>query len=102
VMIFEMKPLTVGIFALAFGDTAAALAGQIFPIHRLPGINGKSYGGLLSCFLASMTAAYFLVGDWPTALILGIITAMIEAIPLGAYDNLCIPICVAFAAQMIL
>ncbi len=101
-LVFDERAFTIGIFALAFGDTAAALFGRLLPIHMLPYSDHKSWGGFLGCTAATAAAVFILTGSPGKALVLGLAAAVLEAIPFPDYDNLIIPLGTAFLAGMLL
>lgn len=101
-LIFSPIPARIGILVLAFGDTAAALIGRLLPIHALPFSSKKSWGGFLACMCASFAVSYLILGDLLHSLILSVTAATVEALPLGDYDNVLIPISTALLIQLLL
>jgi uncharacterized protein (TIGR00297 family) len=88
---------------LAFGDGVATLAGKWMRIAPLPWNRDKSWGGLLTCFLASAIAgiaiAYFLDYRHPIVVLIAAAAAAItESLALHVDDNLTVP----FAASVAL
>ncbi|MFI3257768.1 MAG: phosphatidate cytidylyltransferase, partial [Spirochaetales bacterium] len=49
---FDSEAAAIGIYALAFGDGLASLAGILFGKHVLPFTAGKTLEGSLTCFAA--------------------------------------------------
>lgn len=88
---------------LAFGDGVATLAGRWMRIAPLPWNRDKSWGGLLTCFLASaisgLAIAYFLDYRHPVVVLIAAAAAAItESLALHVDDNLTVP----FAASVAL
>lgn len=99
---FPETPMKIGIFALAFGDTAAALVGRLFPLHSVPGLKGKSVGGVLGCLTVSIGTIWLVSNDLTVALVCGVTATLVELMPLRAYDNVCIPVVVASVAMLLI
>lgn len=85
-------PAATGIYALAFGDGLASLAGKTFGKIRIPFTYGKTAEGSLTCFLAIFCSAFFVTGNCGTALVVACFGALIEVLPLKDFDNLLIPV----------
>lgn len=82
----------VGIYALSFGDGFASLVGRAFGHIEIPYSGGKTIAGSTGCFIASATAAFICSGNIFIGISAGLLTMLIEGLPLGDYDNLVIPI----------
>ena len=83
---------SVGIFALAFGDGLASLAGKTFGKIRVPYTHGKTVEGSLTCFAAIFSSTFFVTGNSELSLLVAIVGALIEVLPLKDFDNLIIPV----------
>ena len=83
---------SVGIFALAFGDGLASLAGKTFGKIRVPYTHGKTVEGSLTCFAAIFSSTFFITPDTLIALSVAASGAFIEVLPLKDFDNLLIPV----------
>ena len=81
----------VGIFALAFGDGLASLAGKVFGKIRVPYARGKTVEGSLTCFAAIFCSTFFVLNDCSLALTVAITGTLVEVLPLKDFDNLLIP-----------
>ena len=90
--IWSERAASVGIFALAFGDGLASLAGKTFGKIRVPYTHGKTVEGSLTCFAAIFCSTFFVTNDCKIALIVAISGAFIEVLPLKDFDNLLIPV----------
>ncbi|MDY6396466.1 MAG: phosphatidate cytidylyltransferase [Treponema sp.] len=83
---------SVGIFALAFGDGLASLAGKSFGKIRVPYTHGKTVEGSLTCFAAIFSSTFFVTNNCQMSLLVAIVGALIEVLPLKDFDNLIIPV----------
>ena len=83
---------SVGIYALAFGDGLASLSGKTFGKIKIPYTQGKTAEGSLTCFAAIFTSTFLVANDCEVALIVAMVGALIEILPLKDFDNLIIPI----------
>jgi dolichol kinase len=102
ILIFDGDAMYIGIYALAFGDTAAALIGNIFPVKQFSIIPGKSLGGGLACFVTVLTAAFIVSGRWDVGLSCAGAAALTELIPMKEYDNIAVPLVAGYAAYLFL
>lgn len=116
---FEMGPVTLGlgalfalflfpypaaaiaIYALAFGDGFASLAGKFFGKTRPAFLHGKSVEGSFVCFFACFISAYAVSGSVQIAGIAALTAMSVEALPLGDYDNLALPVTVGLAVSFL-
>ncbi len=92
---------TIAIYALAFGDGFASLAGKTFGGPALPFIKGKTVTGSLACFVAVFIATLRITADPMRSLFIAVVATVLEALPLGNFDNLAIPVGVGLAATQI-
>jgi HAD superfamily phosphoserine phosphatase-like hydrolase len=92
--LFPHAAATAGILVLAVGDTAASLMGRAFGRTLLPHNPGKTVLGSLSLFAVGVIIAIFYV-PLPWALLVGVTGTIVESLPIGAYDNLFLPLTVA-------
>ena len=92
----------IAIYALAFGDGVASLAGKFFGKWRPAFLFGKSVEGSLACFTAVFISAYAVSGSISIAFIAAFTASVVEALPLEDYDNMAIPIAVGFTVQFAL
>lgn len=109
-LLWDRIPAAIGIYALAFGDGLASLAGKLFGRVLVPFSEGKTVAGSLACFAAIFISCYivccFLVtGQVDTAKIaLVVATAgmIIEVLPFKDFDNLLVPVLLGGLAQAML
>ena len=107
-LLFDELAATIGIFALAFGDGLASLAGKLFGRVVLPFSQGKTAEGSLACFAAVFISCYLACATAcpaPTnvarvSLAAACVGMLIEAMPLKDLDNVAIPIAAALAATL--
>lgn len=92
---FPLEYAKIGIYALAFGDGLASLAGKLFGHIKIPFTRGKTVVGSLTCFIAIFIATFICQGKCQFALIIAFVGMVIELFPLKDLDNLYIPIILA-------
>ena len=90
-LVLPLQCAKIGIFALAFGDGLASLAGKLFGRIKIPHTGGKTLEGSLTCFIAVFLATYFVTGLSIVSLIIALVAMLIEVLPLGDWDNMIIP-----------
>ncbi|MCL2802244.1 MAG: phosphatidate cytidylyltransferase [Treponema sp.] len=98
-LLYPSNAAAIAIYALAFGDGIASLAGRFLGKHRPAFLLGKSIEGSLACFSVVFVSAYAVSGRFYVALVAAFTATAIEALPLEDYDNLAIPIAVGLAVQ---
>jgi dolichol kinase len=101
-LLYPSPAVSIGIYALAFGDGFASLVGKTFGKHRPAFMLGKSVEGSLACFSAVFVTAYGVSRRCTVAFAAALTAAMVEALPLEDYDNLALPVIVGFVAQLLL
>ncbi|MBP3708923.1 MAG: phosphatidate cytidylyltransferase [Treponema sp.] len=101
-LIWKGDAARIGIYALAFGDGLASLAGKILGRMRVPFTRGKTVVGSLTCFVAVFCSAFAVCKDARIALILAGTAMVVELMPLKDFDNLIIPIVIGGIAQLLL
>jgi len=98
-VLFPSPAAAIAIFALAFGDGFASLIGKFFGQTRPAFMQGKSIEGSLACFIAVLLVSYGVIPDIRIALAAAFAATAAEALPLGDYDNLALPVIVGFVVQ---
>lgn len=104
-LIFQPVPASIGIYALAFGDGFASLAGKLFGKHKLCCKKitcGKTVEGSLACFLAVFISSFAVTKKITVSLVLAVVATLIEVLPLKDFDNLIIPVTIAFCSHFLL
>ncbi len=97
-VLFPLFPAQLGIIALTLGDGAASLIGRLWGRVRPRFLMGKSLEGSLACFVATC-AAFLVMGlSCPAACALALVACCVEALPLGNFDNIFIPVIVSGCA----
>ena len=92
-LVLPLSCARIGIFALAFGDGLASLAGKLFGRIKIPHTGGKTLEGSLTCFIAVFLSTYIVTRHFIPSLIIAFVTMIIEMLPLGDWDNMIIPVC---------
>lgn len=89
--LFPLSAATVGIVVLAVGDGAASLTGRLFGQTVLAYNPQKTLVGSLTVFVVgAVVAISYLPLGWSLAV--GVVASLLESLPLGAYDNLLLPL----------
>lgn len=91
-LLWEPKAAVVGIFALAFGDGLASLAGKIWGNLHVPCTGGKTCAGSLVCFTAIFISSFCVLQNAGASLCIAICGMIIEILPLKDFDNILIPV----------
>jgi len=99
-LLFPSPAACIGIYALAFGDGFAALAGKLFGRIRPAFLLGKSIEGSLACFTATFISAYLVSQSYVVSLVAAFTATSVEALPLEDYDNVALPLVVGAVAQL--
>jgi len=101
-LLFPLPAASAGIFALAFGDGFASLAGRLFGRIRPAFLFGKSVEGSAACFVATGLSVYLISQNYLVALTAAFVATAVEALPLEDYDNIVLPLAVGLAVQWVL
>ena len=100
-LFFPPEAAAVGIFALAFGDGLASLAGKLFGRIRIPYTEGKTVAGSLTCFAAIYITTFAVTNRAFDSLVVASCGMFTELLPLKDFDNLFIP-CLLAAIVLVL
>ena len=105
-LLFPLPAASIAIYALAFGDGTASLAGKFFGRIRPPFLLGKSLEGSLACFLGTFISVYFYTvyaenESIVTALAAACASMAAELLPLKDWDNVIIPMAVGLAVMLV-
>lgn len=101
-LLWSERAAAAGIYALAFGDGLASLAGKTFGRVHIPFTFGKTAAGSLTCFAAIFCTTFFVSGDCSVSLVIALVGMAIEMLPLKDFDNLIIPVLLGGIAQRLL
>jgi dolichol kinase len=99
-LLFPSPAACIGIYALAFGDGLAALVRKLFGTVRPAVLFGKSLEGSTACFAAAFFSAYLVSHRYSVALTAAFTATAVEALPLGDYDNIALPLVVSAVVQI--
>jgi dolichol kinase len=95
ILIFPQKTAEIAVFALAFGDGTASLAGKMFGRIHLP-LPGKTLEGSLACLFGTFISAALVSRNLPLAAAAAIAAVTAEALPVKDWDNVIIPLVTGF------
>ena len=98
-LLYPLPAASLAIYALAFGDGIASLAGTMLRGPRIPLFIGKTVAGSLACFSAVFVVTLSVTQRPVEALILATAGAFLEAIPAGNFDNIILPVGVGLLAS---
>jgi len=101
-LLWNTKAAAIGIYALAFGDGLASLAGKLFGVVYIPGTGGKTAAGSLTCFTAIFCSTWVTTHNSRVSLIIAATGMFIEIMPLKDFDNLIIPVILGGLARFLL
>jgi len=90
-ILYPLPAASLAIYALAFGDGIASLAGTMLRGPRVPFLQGKTLSGSLACFAAVFTVTLAVTQRPVDALVIGAASSLLEAIPAGNFDNIILP-----------
>jgi len=99
-VLFDWPVATAGILAATLADTAAALVGSRFGVHRLPHSPAKSLEGSLACFVVALLCSAFFL-PFPHALFGALVAALVESLPTRGLDNLLTPLATGWALTLL-
>lgn len=100
-LLLPLRPATVGIYALAFGDGIASLAGKLFGRIQIPCTRGKTLEGSFACFIAVYASSIIVLRNPVHAGIVAIAAMCIEMLPIRDYDNALIPIAIGLVVCLL-
>ena len=98
-LLYPLPAASLAIYALAFGDGIATLAGRMMRGPRIPVFGDKTISGSLACFAAIFVVTLSVTRRPGSSLILAVSGAFLEAIPAGNYDNIILPAGVGLIAS---
>jgi len=99
-LLYPSPAAAIAIYALAFGDGIASLAGKFTGKLRPSFLFGKSVEGSMACFIAVLISTYAVSGNINISIVAAFTATAVEAMPLSDYDNLAIPVTVGIAVQL--
>ena len=100
-LLYPSPVAVIAIYALAFGDGFAGLAGKFFGGLRPAFLCGKSVEGSIACLTAVLISSYAVSGSLRVSIVAAFTAMLVEALPLEDYDNLVLPVTVGLAVQII-
>ncbi len=101
-LLYPEPAASVAIYALAFGDSAAALVGTAFGRIKIPYTGGKTLAGSAACCAVVLAITLRMTGDVAASLAVAVAAALLEAAPTRDYDNLMLPVGAGLVAHYVL
>jgi len=100
-LLYPPLAASIAVYALAFGDTFACLAGKLFGRIKPAFLFGKSIEGSLTCFAAVFVTSFLVSSNIQLALISAFVAMIAEALPLEDFDNLVLPLAVGLVVFLL-
>lgn len=100
IVFFPPQTAAIAIYALAFGDGLASLAGLTIGRIRPAFMCGKSLEGSFACFAAVFLITLKVSGSLVTGLAAALAATVAEALPLHDFDNIAVPLATAIAVAI--
>ncbi len=101
-LLYPEPAASIAIYALAFGDSAAAVVGTIRGHVKIPCTGGKTVAGSVACWLVVLAVTLRLTGDLNASCTVATTAALLEAAPTGDYENLILPVGTGLVAFVVL
>jgi phytol kinase len=101
-ILYPEPAASIAIYALAFGDGFASLVGKTVRGPRIPFLRGKTVSGSLACLAAVFLATFRVTGKALESLVVAAAATALEAIPVGDFDNLVLPLGTGLLASLLL
>jgi dolichol kinase len=101
-LLYPSTAAAIAIYALAFGDGFASLAGKLFRSPSIPFTRNKTLAGTAACFIAVLLGTWKLTGRLSIAFAIAVSATMLELIPIRDFDNLILPVGTGLVATTIL
>lgn len=101
-LLYPSTAAAIAIYALAFGDGFASLAGKLLRSPSIPFTRNKTLAGTSACFIAVFLGTWRLTGRLSVSVSIAITATMLELIPIRDFDNLILPVGTGFVAAYIL
>jgi len=95
-ILFQQPVSDIAIYALAFGDGLASLAGKMFGRVKIPYSGGKTIAGSTACLIAVFIVSYRTTNRIGVSIILAFFTMLVEVLPSGDLDNIILPVCTGY------
>jgi phytol kinase len=99
-LLYPAPAAFIAIYALAFGDGIASLAGKVFGTVRIVG--SKSLEGSLACFIAVFAATAAVTHDLPASVMIAGTATTLELLPTNDMDNVILPIGTGLMATILI
>lgn len=100
-LLYPSPASEVALYALAFGDGLASLAGKLWGRVKIPFLHGKSWAGSITCFIAVLISTFIVTGVLWESIIIAVSATLLEMIPVKDWDNIIIPVGTGLIATLI-
>ncbi len=99
-MLFPPAVAAVGILCLAFGDTAALIAGRTLEGPLLPLSGEKHLSGMIACWAVCSLIVWLKTGNIAAAVLAGAAGSCAEAVQMQNIDNILLPLSTAYVLEL--
>lgn len=99
-LLYPAPAATIAIYALAFGDSFAALVGSTVGTIRPRFLAGKSLEGSAACFVAVFAATTAITANALVSVVVAVVATIVEALPTDDLDNMLLPTVVGLVATV--
>lgn len=99
-LFYPQEASAIAIYALAFGDSIASLAGKAFGNLKIPFCGKKTFVGTISCFIIVLFFTFFKTGNVSLSYLIALIAAVLEAFPTNDMDNIIMPLGTGLVASV--
>lgn len=101
-MLYPLPASGAAIYALAFGDGLASLAGKLFGSIRIPLTGGKTLQGSLTCFVAVLIATLGVTRSLAFSAVIAGAATVLELLPTKDFDNIVLPVGTGLVAALLM
>jgi dolichol kinase len=98
--LYDSRSAAMGIYALAFGDSCASIAGKLWGRSRPAFLRGKSIEGAMACFAAVFATGWVFYRDPRPAALTAVTAALAELATPEDWDNITIPLAAGAIASL--
>jgi phytol kinase len=101
-LFYPQEISAIAIYALAFGDSIASLAGKAFGNLKIPFCGNKTFAGTIACFSIVLLFTFIKTGNVSLSYLIAAVAAVLEAFPTNDMDNIIMPMGTGLAASIFL
>ena len=99
-VLFPPAAAAAGILCLAFGDTAALIAGRIIKGPLFPLSGEKHLSGMIACWAVCSLIVWLRTGNIAAAVLAGAAGSFAESVQMQNIDNIILPLSTAYVLEL--